>query len=290
MKTISEAVNERLSRINNIKEVNKEDVIDAVYEKFPELKKIDSQLIEVRAEKLIASIEHDTDPIEALNKREADLLSEREKFLLDNNIRDDFDSTRAICRKCNDTGYVKTNDGRSVVCPDCMKDAVNEVFDASGLKDYSTFTLKSFDLEYYEDKGARREKFNKLQKVMTRKSDTSIMILNGTVASGKTYLAVISCKYAIIQGFSAHYLKADRLYELTEEQLDDLKTYDYIVIDDYVPEITRVYKNATNLHALLEARTASNLPTVIVSSMPLAELVDGSEERIAGKLRGAGTL
>lgn len=290
MKTISEAVNERLSRINNIKEVKKEDVIDAVHEKFPELRKLDSQLVEVRAEKLIASIEHDTDPMEALVKREEDILKQREKFLEDNNIRDDFDSTRAICPKCNDTGYVKAKDGRSVVCPDCMKDAIVEVCNASGLKDFSTFTLKGFDLDYYKDNGERAQKFKKIQKIMAGKSDNPVMILNGGVSSGKTYLAVVSCKYAILQGLSAHYLKADRLFELTNEELDDLKSYDYIVIDDYVPEITNVYKNATNLHTLLEARIASGLPTVIVSSSSLVALVEGSEERIAGKLRGAGTI
>ena len=291
MRTISEAVNERLSQVRNNKEVKRNDVIRVVYEKFPKLRQIDADLVQTRAERLIASIERDEDPIKALNKREEDLLEERKEFLIKNNIRDDFDEESVVCGSCNDTGYIKTKSGRTVVCRDCMIDAITEVFNESGLADFTTYDMKSFKLDYYkDDNGDRINKFKKLQSIIDGKGNNSVWILTGNVSSGKTYLAVVCCKYAILQGYSAHYLKADKLYELKPEEISDLKTYDFIVVDDYAPEITNVYKNATNLHSLLEARMASDLPTVIVSSSSLAAIVEGSEERIAGKLRGAEVL
>ena len=91
-------------------------------------------------------------------------------------------------------------------------------------------------------------------------------------------------------GLSAYYVKADRLYELSRADQDELKDYDFVVIDDYSPEVTRLDKTATALHSLLEARQASGRATVIVSSASLEVLVAESEERIAGKLKSAGTL
>ena len=82
MKTISDAIDERLSRRRNIKRMDASDRVDAVYRKYPELAKIDSDLVGVRTSRMICAVEHDKEPLPALEKREKDLLEQRQKFLV----------------------------------------------------------------------------------------------------------------------------------------------------------------------------------------------------------------
>lgn len=290
MRTITEAINERLSRTRNLKQMDAEERIEEVYRKHPKLAKIDADIIEVRSSRMICSIEHDMEPVPALKKREADLRVEREEYITKHNIRPDFDREQIFCQECEDTGFVTNKDGRRMVCRACMKDAVKETYDNAGMKDFGTYTLKSFDLKYFNDNGERQKKFAGIRDLIEGRSEASLMLLNGGVQSGKTYLAVVACKYAIMQGQSAYYLKADRLSAVNRDDLEDLKGFDLIVIDDYAPEVTQDKYNAAALHNLLEARLASGRATVIVSSSPLNVLVSDSEERIAGKLKSARTL
>ncbi|MBR1796694.1 MAG: ATP-binding protein [Clostridiales bacterium] len=290
MKTITEAINERLARTRNEKQVEVQRTVDAVYRKHSKLRQIDEAMIDVRTSRLICSIEGDNEPLPALSKREEDILKEREQYLKDNNIRPNFDVPEAECGKCGDTGFTKASDGRRIVCTSCMKDALIEVYNESGMKDFNSYTLKGFDLDRFKDKGVRRRMFDNLRKLMEGKTDKSLMLLQGGSGTGKTYLAVAACKYAIMQGMSAYYIKSDRVAELKADELDELKTYDLIVIDDYAAEVTSYYKTAMALHTLLEARQAASKGTVIVSASALEVLVSDSDERIAGKLKSAGIL
>ena len=289
MKTINEAMGERLSRIRNEKQMDVNDMIELVYRKYPGLKKIDCDLVDVRASRLICSIEQDDAPVAALKRREEELLAERKKFIADNKIDPGFDKEKVHCAKGGDTGLTTSSDGRRVVCQACMKDALLEAYNESGMKDFSTFTLKSFDLNYYKN-GDRRRMFDGLRKLMEGKTDKKLMLLSGGIQTGKTYLAVITCKYAAVQGMSSYYVKADSLMYLSHEEVQELKSYDIIIIDDYSAEVTLNNKTANTLHSLLEARLAAGLATVIVSTSPLEVLVADSDERIAGKLKNAGTL
>ena len=56
MKTITDAINERLARTRNLKQMDAEDMIESVYRKHPKLSKIDADIIEVRSARTICSI------------------------------------------------------------------------------------------------------------------------------------------------------------------------------------------------------------------------------------------
>lgn len=287
MKTISEAIDERLSQIRNLKKMDAENKIEAVYRRFPELRKIDNALLDVRTSKILCAIEHDEAPLAALNKREDDITKQRSEFLAEHHIPAGFEDADVYCTKCNDTGYVKAGNGSLIVCKACMRDALEEVFSGSGLKDFATYTLKGFKFDYSKD---RARQFEGLKNLMEGKSDKKLMILNGGVQTGKTYLAVVSCKYAIMQGLSACYIKADRLSRLSFDEVDDLKKPDLLIIDDFSAEITGYDRTAYVLHDILEARLASDRATVLVSTTAAEVLIGNSDERIAGKLKTAGTL
>ena len=266
------------------------DRVDAVYRKYPELAKIDRDLVGVRTSRMICAVEHDKEPLPALEKREKDLLEQRQKFLKERGIPSNFEDMEVFCVKCGDTGYVKAKDGRDVVCTACMKDALEEVFPGSGLKDFATYTLKGFKLDYYQDNGARASAFEGIRNLIAGNSEKKLMLLSSGVQTGKTYMAVVSCKYAIMQGKSAYYIKADNIFRLSKEETEDMKEYDFVVIDDFSAAVTSYENSTSKLHEILEARLASARATVIVSSSSLDTLINDSDERIAGKLKFAGTL
>lgn len=290
MKTINDSINERLARARNIKKINLDNKVEEIYGKYPKLRKTDSDLVEVRVKRMMCAVDGDNDPVPALNKREEELREQRQKIIEENNIDPKFDEEKVLCAKCSDTGFTSTSDGRRVVCTSCMKGALEEAYTEAGLKDYASYTLKNFEFDRFKDGGARKRMFEGIRDLLENKSSHSLMVLTGGVQSGKTYLSVVACKYAILQGMTAYYIKADKIAALNNEDIEELKSYDLIVIDDYAPEITGYYRTAAALHELLEARLATGRATVIVSSSALEVLVSDSDERIAGKLRTAGKL
>ena len=290
MKTITEAVNEHRSRTGYERERKVSEAYSRVYGMYPELKRIDSQLLEVRATRLISSIENDSDPVPQLLRREEELLGQRASFLSQHGIDPDFDRTRPVCERCGDTCFVTAKDGRSVICTSCMAEDVESVYNQSGMADFSSFTLKSFKLGYFNDKNSRGRQFDSLKGLLSDPGGKGIMLLTGGAQTGKTYLSVVICKYAIVTGKTSYYVKADRLSDLPGDDLESLKRYDIVIIDDYAAEITGNYRAAACLHTLLEGRLAGDLPTVIVSSSSKEHLVAESDERIAGKLKLAGTV
>jgi len=291
MKTIIEAINDRLDQRQLSKRIETSERTEATYREYPKLYELDSKLLEVRSSKLISSLEQDKEPIKALNKLEDELISQRTDFIKKNGINPNFDKPQIKCQKCSDTGFIKASDGRRVVCMTCMQAALEDAFEGSGLKDYSSYTLKAFKLDYFKDGGIRKRQFEGIKAVTAGDiGGKPLRVLNGKVQSGKTYLAVIATKYAILQGLSAYYVKADKLCDLPHEDLETLKSYDMVVIDDYSAEVTLGYKNAAALHDLLEARIASGRVTIMITTTRLDVLVANSDERIAGKLSLAAEL
>ncbi len=290
MKTINEVINNKIAAIELDKAVQTDNRIELTYKKFPKLREIDIDILNIRSSKLIAIMEGDEAPLKLISKREDDLRAERLDFLKKNNIREDFDKAWVSCETCMDTGFIRSSDGRNAVCMSCMKDAVKETFEASGMKDYDTYTLKGFKLDYFGD-SKRKKQFEGIRNLIEGKEDaTKASLLFGSSQTGKTYLAVISVKYAILQGKSAQYIKADDLQYYAKEDLEELKDYDYIVIDDYSAEITLGYKTAAAIYNLLESRIARKKPVVLVTGTNKETLVANSEERIAGILSRAYVL
>lgn len=290
MRSIASIIERKIASIELQKSVDTDYRIEQTYKKYPALRKIDIDTVNARSSRLISIIEGDDAPIAAIEKLEENLRNERIEFLKANNIREDFDKPWISCEKCEDTGFVVSSDGRKAVCMSCMKDAVKEAFDESGMKDYDTYTLKGFKLDYFGD-NKRKSQFDGMRKLIEGKEpcQSASLLISGS-QSGKTYLSVVSVKYAILQGKTAQYIKSDDLQYFTAQELDDLKDYDYVVLDDYSSEVTLGYKTANAIYKLLEARIAKKKPTVVVSGTSLESLVANSEERIAGILSRANVL
>ena len=99
MKTIKGLIAAGLAETEATRRIRRDEVTRRVYDEHPELKEIDSRIIDIRKDRLIAVIDHD----ERLEKRyeieEESLLSQRERLIRDNGIDPEFDIEKPICAK-----------------------------------------------------------------------------------------------------------------------------------------------------------------------------------------------
>lgn len=292
MKTIKGLIAAGLAETEAVRRIRRDEVMTRVYNEHPELKDIDSRIIDIRKDRLIAVIDHD----ERLEKRyeieEENLLSQRERLIRDNGIDPEFDMEKPICAKCNDTGFAKGKGGTPIVCS-CKQAELEECYENCGLGDYTSFTMKNYRKDYLGDPEKRSKIMEQFLKVMLGKEDTSdkpLWLYSGAPQTGKTYLAVCITKTAISLGKSAFYTKCENLSTLEEDTVDAIKRIDFLVIDDFADDVTLHDDIGTVLNSVLEVRSAAGLCTVLVSALPAAELIKGCDMRVSGKLGRAGRI
>lgn len=292
MQTIKSLIVEKQSYLKAQREIMLEDRMEAVYSSCPELRKIDIDIVEVRKSKILAMIEDNDNSMPVLNKREEDLIKERAEVISKNNIDPHFDEEIPTCDKCNDTGFVTTPGGLKIVCTDCMSHELTKCYDYCGMEDYQRYTLKAYKHDYFGDKVRRKSVFEAVKKIFESANSGShgLYLYSDKIQSGKTYLAVILTKYAIIEGISAAFTKAEDIGNFEDYEIDFFKSCEFLVIDDYAPEITRDWRKSSALNSVIEARIAEGLPTLLVSISPKESLVADSEVRLSGKISRAVVL
>ena len=290
MKTIKELISEGLTEVSAAREILRDENIKRVYRECPELKEIDDQILSVRNNRFIAVIDKDERLIRRFDIAEEELQAKRDRIMQINKIDPGFDMIRSICDKCNDTGFTKGSDGTLKVCS-CRKRELEMCYEMSGMADYSSYKMKNYRDDYLGDAQTRKRLRNEFLKIMLGISedgnDSPVCVYSAPPQTGKTFLAVSVCKTAINLGKSAYYAKCEDLPLLGTDTLEDLKRIDFLVIDDFADEVT-LFKNVGSvLNSILETRTASKLPTVLVTPFPKNELVSKCDMRISAKLASA---
>ena len=292
MKTIKGLIAAGQAETEAARRIIRDDSMKRVYDKYPELRDIDARIIDIRKDRLIAAIDHDEKLARRYDIEEESLMSQREQIIKDNGIDPEFDMEKSICTKCGDTGFIKGKDGTPRVCS-CKESELNECYDSCGLGDYTSFTMKNYRDDYLGD-GEKRSGIKKqLLRIMLRMGDTaekSLWIYSGAPQTGKTYLSVCIAKTAISLGKSAFYTKCENIASLDDETIEDIKRIDFLIIDDFADDVTLHGDTGSVLNSVLEVRTASGLGTVLVSALPLPDLIRGCDMRVSGKLSRAGKI
>ena len=293
MKTIKELINESLTEVAASKEILRDENIKRVYKACPELKDIDSQILDIRNSRFIAVIDKDERLIKRFDIAEEELLAKRDKIMQRNQIDPEFDSVKTICDKCNDTGFTTGTDATPKVCS-CRKRELETAYEYSGMADYSSYKMKNYRDDYLGDASGRKKIKNELLKVLLGLTDndgrTSLWVYSAPPQTGKTFLAISVCKTAINLGKSAYYAKCEDLQATGADTLEDLKKIDFLVLDDFADSVTLTNNVGSILNNILEVRGASGLPTVLVTPFPKSELVNKCDMRISGKLQSAGLI
>jgi DNA replication protein DnaC len=292
MKTIKGLIAAGLAETEAARRIIREESMMRVYKDHPDLKEIDGRIIDIRKDRLIAVIDHDEKLAKRYDVEEANLLSRRELIMKENHIDPEFDMEKSICSKCGDTGFVKGKDGTPRVCS-CKQAELEECYESCGLGDYTSFTMKNYRDDYLGDPEKRYEIKKQMLRAMLGVGDTAskpIWVYSGAPQTGKTYLSVIMTKTAISLGKSAFFIKCENLASLESDTIEDIKRIDFLVIDDFADDVTLHGDVGSVLNSVLEIRAASGLCTILVSALPLSDLVNGCDMRVSGKLGRAGKI
>ena len=285
----------------------------AIYSSTPRLSEIDKEITKKGIQTARLSITGDSDEKESTMKKLQneilDLKKEKEKILADLHVTL---APKYSCSKCNDTGYIIHNDGKSEMCS-CMKqELINEAYHKSNLHNLKDQTFDNFNLDLFSDK-ANKEKYgfelspreNMEEKIKIAKNfienfenpETKNLLFTGTAGTGKTYLSSCIANELMNQGYSV-------LYQISPVLLDNVMSYKYdnhsskelyenlfdvnlLVIDDLGIENASGAK-FTEIFTILNTRMLKpNTKTIISTNFTLKELSKIYDTRIMSRLIGS---
>ena len=286
MRTIDSFINETLNSRQVQKEIELDERIAKTYDKYPDLRKIDVKLLDVRRDSMMMLLDGEITEDEIISDSEKKLIEQRAKFLKDNCIMPEFDKIWAVCEKCNDTGYVERGKFKAVCS--CMKEDLSRAYNEAGLADYKNIKPSHLSTDAIKNPTNKRDQAKKkldaaMSALLNGEPMNSVIYQDGP-QTGKTFLSVCVTKILIGCGKNAIYIKLEDLYDKNDYDLEDIRYCDFLIIDDFTSSGTKSYKIASALNRILECRSINNKFTLIVMGESPAEAVSGSEERIAAKL------
>lgn len=288
MKTIDYYIEEIKQERSVQRSINHERYMLELYERYPELKKMDSEIIVQRSNKIVGILDGDNESSRAADIIKSRLEISKAEYLAKNNINSNYEDELPICDKCNDTGYVSGNQGHRKVCK-CMNEAKEACYKTSGLENFTLITTKNYDEDYCKNKARRKEAVLKLTKVYQHKitDRNNIWLYIDGIQTGKTYVSVLLAKQIIGLGDSCAYIKLEDIQDMSENVETNCFGSDMLFIDDFTSSLTTSGNIGSILNNILEIRSGKNLPTVIVTNESTNELLAESDVRIAGKLKFA---
>ncbi len=284
-----------------------------LYDKFPELEQIDNEIniLSINQIKNVLTSQ-DKSQVDDLKGKISNLKDKREKILKEHNINSkDFEPV-FDCKKCNDTGYIKSSNGNTL-CNCIKQELYNIEYNNSNIYDLKNQTFKNFKLDCYSDV-ADKEKYG--QKLSPRENIISIkkicdkfienfddptegnLLFCGNTGLGKTFLSSCIANEMIAKGKTV-------LYQTAPIMLDSIIDYkfgkssnnicnsiynvDLLIIDDLGTEAKNTLK-VTELFNIINTRLLNQdnkiTKTIISTNLSLQDLYEVYEERIVSRIIG----
>lgn len=250
---------------------------ELIYSNNPELKKMDLDII--KAYLNIGTARIDKQPIDKLEKELDDLKKEREKYLKEHNINDDYKELKYVCDKCKDTGYVNGHK-----CS-CFVQKEIELFD--NISHFSRYikddNFEKLDLSFYNQSGIvvgdktykeymkeYVEEFKEMVANMDKKSFSLLLI--GATGTGKTFIARCMGAMALKNNKSVLYVNVNEYLNSLKPDYEGepLKYYavncDLFILDDLGTERITDYTN-TEINYIIDKRLNDKKSTIITTNL-----------------------
>lgn len=271
---------------------------EEVYVRIPRVREIDSLLSRTALE--IMSVvsngkESAEEALARVRQRNAVLMEERAKLLLEAGYPEDYTDVHYDCEKCGDSGYV---DGKTC---ECMKrELIMAGYETSGLgRLIATQSFENFSLDYYKSGGANYDNmkfyYSSLRNFANSFSDDTYknFLLIGGTGLGKTHLSTSVAKTVIEKGFDVLYVSAiDMFADFEQKQFgngeDNTRRYfdcDLLIIDDLGTELTNQF-TVSCLYNVINSRINTARSTFINTNLSKKEIETKYAERITSRLFG----
>lgn len=289
----------------NEAEKSKENRLQEIYDKVPEIQEIDEKLQKIGIEISRALIRGVDDPEDIIKnfRQELDLLRQKRAILLtENNIPLQYLDDSFFCTSCSDTGFLPG--GQKCKC--FKQQLIVRAYNMSNLSDIlEKENFQSFNLNIFSDKPFEGQSSTPKQNMMNilntcegfvfnfDVNDEENLLFYGETGTGKTFLANCIAKSLLDKEKIVIYQTAFKLLEILEEirfgENGDKDKYglifeaDLLIIDDLGTEMTNTFTN-TELFNIINSRLLSGKKTIISTNLSPKEIMDRYDDRIFSRL------
>ena len=282
-------------RLENMHALNSR--IQGVYDRFPEIKQIDTQISELAENFAQSFTKEHVMSFEEYRRKLSDLRMEKEAMLKCYRIDPQMLQMQYHCPDCKDTGYIENEK-----CHCFKQRIIDEMYQQSNLREIlNAENFSSLSYQYYD-----QENMEKMQiaietcKKFTENFDKSFenILLCGTVGIGKTFLSNCIAKEILDQGHSVLYLSAFQLFDLmaknsfsgnahqedmVAKQYPHIFESDLLIIDDLGTELANSF-TMTGFFLVINERILRKKSTIISTNLSPEEILTTYTERCASRI------
>ena len=282
-------------RLENMHALNSR--IQGVYDRFPEIKQIDTQISELAENFAQSFTKEHVMSFEEYRRTLSDLRMEKEALLKCYRIDPQMLQMQYHCPDCKDTGYIENEK-----CHCFKQRIIDEMYQQSNLREilnaenFSTLSYQYYDQENMEKMQIAIETCKKFTENFDKSFEN--ILLCGTVGIGKTFLSNCIAKEILDQGHSVLYLSAFQLFDLmaknsfsgnahqedmVAKQYPHIFESDLLIIDDLGTELANSF-TMTGFFLVINERILRKKSTIISTNLSPEEILTTYTERCASRI------
>lgn len=288
-----------------------EEKIEAFYKENSNLSKLVDQINQTAISLSKAILLNNSNNISVLQKKLDSLKQEKEELLHSLKIADSFWHPNYECKKCNDTGYLVSDN--NIMCT-CLKQKLIDLqYNKSNIsrlenENFDTFNLNVFsdiaDEKKYNSNLSPRENMKQVKDIAIHfiknfdQPDEKNLLFTGNTGLGKTFLSNCIANEILQSGKTVLYQTApvllDAIVDYRFEKTDNfiyqnILNADLLIIDDLGTENLNSIK-FTELFNVINTRLLNQnhhvTKTIISTNLSLNNLFNTYDERIFSRLAG----
>ena len=290
---------------------------NAIYNRFPEIQKIDDEItnIGLKMMRLVLSTSPNKETLIDNCKQDMIALKQQKDHLLEaHNIPKEDLEIQYECKACDDTGFLKTGEKCN-----CFKQAlINEYYKMSNIsKNFETQNFNTLDLSLFSDEILPGENKSSKQNILEisaicemfvqnfKKENEENLLFFGDTGLGKTFMSNCIAKALLDKGFTVIYQTAFKMFDILEEyrfhdskkqinstakeNYNNLFECDLLIIDDIGTELTNSF-TVSELFIIINTRLLNKKKTIISTNFSLGKLAETYTERISSRIFDKFTL
>jgi DNA replication protein DnaC len=296
---------------------NHEDSIVSLLSKYPELNDINKKIKNEGISLSRYILKKDEKNIKLSEQRLEEYKKERDLFLKNKKIYDDYHKTSFNCQKCNDTGFISV-DGLNKKCSCKIQKLIDKSSENYYLSLISDYNFDSFNLDLFS-KEIDKKKYgidkSPYEKALQNREaceefidnfhllNERNLLFSGQSGVGKTFMASCIAERILTMGYTVLFQSSPLLFEMINKlkygfkdaqpidlSYEDLLNVNLLIIDDLGTESLTTAKLAELLN-LLNIRNIKNrafpCKTVISTNITdLKTMKSHFDERVFSRIVG----
>ena len=269
-----------------------------IYNRFPEIQKIDDDITYVGLRMMRIVISNSPDKEIQLNQYKDKLNAlklSKNNLLKMHNIPKNALEIQYECPICEDTGFLKNGEKCN-----CFKQAlINEYYKMSNIsKNFKTQNFNTLDLSLFSDEIIPELNISSKQNILEisaicemfvqnfTKENEENLLFYGDTGLGKTFMSNCIAQALLDKGFTVIYQTSFKMFEIIEEykfhninnsiskeNYNNLFECDLLIIDDLGTELTNTF-TVSELFMILNTRLLNKKKTIISTNFSLSKLAE----------------